>query len=117
MDARAEITLLLKAWNSGDSTAFERLAEHIYTELRLMARRYLRNEQSGNTLQPTAPVHEVYSKRRSPFVGSRISCVSSFFAGRFPGRSPLLSSRAGTPITGYSGNSVCPYSFQIPNLQ
>jgi len=21
------------------------------------------------------------------------------------------------PITGYSGNSSCPYSFQIPNLQ
>jgi RNA polymerase sigma factor (TIGR02999 family) len=58
--ARAEITQLLKAWNSGDSTAFERLAEHVYPELRLMARRYLRNERSGNTLQATALVHEVY---------------------------------------------------------
>jgi RNA polymerase sigma factor (TIGR02999 family) len=56
----AEITNLLKAWSGGDPAALERLAEQVYPQLRLMARRYLRNERLGNTLQATALVHEVY---------------------------------------------------------
>jgi RNA polymerase sigma factor (TIGR02999 family) len=61
MDVRSsEITNLLKAWSGGDPNALERLAEQVYPELRLMARRYLKNERIGNTLQATALVHEVY---------------------------------------------------------
>ena len=61
IDSRtAEITLLLKAWGSGDEAALGRLTEHIYPELRLMARRYMKTEAQGNTLQATALVHEVY---------------------------------------------------------
>jgi RNA polymerase sigma factor (TIGR02999 family) len=56
----AEITGLLKAWSSGDRAALERLAEQVYPELRLMARRYIKNERLGSTLQATALVHEVY---------------------------------------------------------
>jgi RNA polymerase sigma factor (TIGR02999 family) len=56
----AEITSLLKAWSSGDQAALARLAERVYPELRLMARRYMKNEHQGNTLQTTALVHEVY---------------------------------------------------------
>jgi RNA polymerase sigma factor (TIGR02999 family) len=58
--ASAEITNLLKAWSAGDQTALERLAEQVYPELHLMARRYMKNERAGNTLQATALVHEVY---------------------------------------------------------
>jgi RNA polymerase sigma factor (TIGR02999 family) len=50
----------LKAWSTGDQAALARLAEQVYPELRLIARRYLRNEQHANTLQTTALVHEVY---------------------------------------------------------
>jgi RNA polymerase sigma factor (TIGR02999 family) len=56
----AQITNLLKAWSGGDAAALERLAEQVYPELRLMARRYMKNERLGNTLQATALVHEVY---------------------------------------------------------
>ena len=56
----AEITGLLKAWSSGDPAALARLAERVYPELRLMARRHMKNERQGNTLQTTALVHEVY---------------------------------------------------------
>ena len=56
----AEITILLRAWSGGDEAALGRLAEHVYPELRLMARRYMNNERQGNTLQTTALVHEVY---------------------------------------------------------
>jgi len=56
----AEITNLLKAWSGGDPAALERLAEQVYPELRRMARRYMKNERLGYTLQATALVHEVY---------------------------------------------------------
>ena len=55
-----EITNLLRAWNGGDEAALGRLAEHVYPELRLIARRYMKNERQGATLQTTALVHEVY---------------------------------------------------------
>ena len=55
-----EITGLLKAWGSGDEAALGRLAERVYPELRLIARRYMKNERQANTLQATVLVHEVY---------------------------------------------------------
>ena len=56
----AEITGLLKAWSGGDQAALERLVDQVYNELRRIARRYMRNERAGNTLQTTALVNEVY---------------------------------------------------------
>ena len=61
LDARsADITQLLKAWESGDKAALGQVAEHVYLELREMARRCLKNERESNTLQPTAVMHEAY---------------------------------------------------------
>ena len=54
------ITALLKAWNTGDEGALEKLTPVVYPELRRMAARYMRRESAGNTLQPTALVHEAY---------------------------------------------------------
>jgi RNA polymerase sigma factor (TIGR02999 family) len=56
----ADITILLRAWSEGDAAALERLSERVYGELHLMARRHMKNERQGNTLQATALVHEVY---------------------------------------------------------
>jgi RNA polymerase sigma factor (TIGR02999 family) len=50
----------LKAWGGGDEAALAQLTEHVYPELRLMARRYMKNEVPGNSLQATVLVHEVY---------------------------------------------------------
>jgi RNA polymerase sigma factor (TIGR02999 family) len=55
-----EITSLLKAWSGGDQRALERLAGYVYPELRLIARRYMKSEREGHTLQPTALLNEVY---------------------------------------------------------
>ena len=55
-----EVTALLKAWSRGDQAALDRLADHVYGELRLIARRYMRNQSAGNTLQTTAVVNEAY---------------------------------------------------------
>ena len=56
----SEITELLKAWGSGDAAALDQLTPLVYDELRRLARRYMRNERAGNTLQTTALVNEAY---------------------------------------------------------
>jgi RNA polymerase sigma factor (TIGR02999 family) len=58
--ASAEITVFLRAWVSGDAAALDRLTPVVYTELRRLARRYMRRERLGNTLQTTALVHEAF---------------------------------------------------------
>jgi RNA polymerase sigma factor (TIGR02999 family) len=55
-----EITCLLKAWGTGDRSALEQLIPKVYGELRRMARRSLRKERAGHTLQTTALINEVY---------------------------------------------------------
>jgi RNA polymerase sigma-70 factor, ECF subfamily len=55
-----EITELLRAWGAGDAEASEALARLVYAELRRQARRTLRHGRSGDTLQPTALVHEAW---------------------------------------------------------
>jgi RNA polymerase sigma factor (TIGR02999 family) len=56
----AEITRLLQAWGGGDAAALESLTPLVYAELRRMARRSMRRENPGHTLQPTALVNEAY---------------------------------------------------------
>jgi RNA polymerase sigma factor (TIGR02999 family) len=56
------VTRLLSAWQSGDAHALERLTPLIYEELRNRARRYMRRERPGHTLQATAVVHEAFVK-------------------------------------------------------
>ena len=56
----AEVTVLLKAWSGGDERALDRLTAVVHAELHRIARRYMRNERPGNTLQATALVNEVY---------------------------------------------------------
>lgn len=50
----------VKAWSDGDQAALDRLTAKVYQELHRIARRYMRNERAGNTLQTTALVNEVY---------------------------------------------------------
>lgn len=59
---RQAVTRLLSQWQSGDSHALERLTPLIYEELRDRARRYMRRERAGHTLQATAVVHEAFVK-------------------------------------------------------
>ena len=54
------VTLLLVEWRNGDRTALDRLVPIVYRQLQDIARRELRGERQGHTLQPTALVHEVF---------------------------------------------------------
>src|SRR5215510_12515321 len=58
--ASTEVTGLLKAWSNGDQAALDRLSAKVHQELHRIARRYMKNEREGNTLQATALVNEVY---------------------------------------------------------
>jgi RNA polymerase sigma factor (TIGR02999 family) len=56
------VTELLRAWSGGDTTALDALLPLVYEELRRQARRYLRREREGHSLQATALVHEAYMR-------------------------------------------------------
>ena len=58
--APGEISLLLAQLREGNREAESRLIHLVYSELRRLARRYLRAERSDHTLQSTALVHEAY---------------------------------------------------------
>lgn len=60
MTTPEQVTALLIDWKNGNKDAVDRLTPLIYSELRRLADSYLRREQSGHTLQPTALVHEAY---------------------------------------------------------
>jgi RNA polymerase sigma factor (TIGR02999 family) len=64
LDARTgsscQITERLAAWSKGDASAREDVLNAVYSELRMMADRYLQRERPDHTLQPTALVHEAY---------------------------------------------------------
>jgi RNA polymerase sigma-70 factor (ECF subfamily) len=55
-----DITALLVAWAQGDEAALQQLIPLVHRELRQIARRCLKGERPGHTLQPTALVNEAY---------------------------------------------------------
>lgn len=55
-----EVTRLLQAWGSGDREALQQLIPLVYNELHRLAHHYMAAEQSAQTLQTTALVHEAY---------------------------------------------------------
>ena len=59
MAVSQEITGLLKAWGSGESSALDRLIPLVYRELKRLARLHLRRSDAG-TIQTTALVNEAY---------------------------------------------------------
>jgi len=54
------VSQLLIAWSQGDEAALEQLTPLVYDELHRLARRYMRRESPGHTLQTSALVNEAY---------------------------------------------------------
>lgn len=63
-DPREDVTELLAAARAGDSSAAERLFAAVYADLKRIARRQLGG--AGETLSPTALVHEAYLRLARP---------------------------------------------------
>ena len=56
----SDVTRILEAAQQGDPTAADQLLPLVYEELRRLAAHKMANEAPGQTLQPTALVHEAY---------------------------------------------------------
>ena len=55
-----DATDLLQAWGRGEDDALDRLLPLVHEELRRVARRHMRHERVGHTLQASALVNEAY---------------------------------------------------------
>ena len=73
------ITLQVHEYANGDKAALDRLLPLVYSELRRIAQKHLRDERPGHTLQPTALVHEMYARlagQTAPDLQDRIHFLS-----------------------------------------
>jgi len=80
MERQGEITFLLGRLSVGEREAENRLMELVYPELRKIARRYLRGERAGHSLQATALVNEAYLQLVGQLGEKDWSNRSHFFA-------------------------------------
>src|ERR1700679_2331643 len=76
----SEVTQLLNAMDQGDLHAAAHLLPLVYEELRRLAAARLAAEPSGNTLQPTALVHEAYLRLVGTPDGEHWNHRGHFFA-------------------------------------
>src|SRR4051812_29032516 len=89
----SQVTQLLNAIDSGDSQAANQLLPLVYGELRKLAAAKMAHEQPGQTLQPTALVHEAWLR----LVGEeevRFSGRAHFFAAAAEAMRRILIERA-----------------------
>jgi RNA polymerase sigma factor (TIGR02999 family) len=61
-----ELTRILNAVDTGNTSEGDKLFPLAYQELRRLASRLMSNERVGQTLQPTALVHEAYLRLAGP---------------------------------------------------
>lgn len=76
----SEVTQLLNALDRGDPHAAAQLLPLVYDELRRLAAARIAAEPSGNTLQPTALVHEAYLRLVGAPDGDQWDHRGHFFA-------------------------------------
>src|SRR5215470_17661969 len=57
-----DVSVLLHAWSEGDQSALDKLTPIVYKELHSLARRYMRRERPGHSLQTSALVNEAYMR-------------------------------------------------------
>jgi len=62
MPDKTAITQILVAWRAGDDHALGELMPLVHDSLRQLARKYMRGENAGHTLQATALVNEAFLK-------------------------------------------------------
>jgi len=105
----ADVTGLLIAWSEGDRAALDALLPVVYAELRRQARRALRRETAGHTLQPTALVHEAYLRlvdqrpirwqSRVHFFGVAARCMRQVLVDAARTRRAAKRGRGAHPVT------------------
>jgi RNA polymerase sigma factor (TIGR02999 family) len=76
----SDVTRILRDIENGDPRAAEALLPLVYGELRKLAAQRLAQEKPGQTLQPTALVHEAYLRLVGPDQGADWDSRAHFFA-------------------------------------
>src|SRR6266511_1973370 len=76
----SDVTRILNAIGGGDSKAAQDLLPLVYEELRKLAAHKMANEAPGQTLQPTALVHEAWLRLVGPADEGRWHNRGHFFA-------------------------------------
>ena len=87
--AMNDVTQILQALDGGDATAAKRLLALVYAELRTLAR-----EQPGQTLQPTALVHEAWLRLVDGDGRARFENTAHFFGAAAEAMRRILIDRA-----------------------
>jgi RNA polymerase sigma factor (TIGR02999 family) len=75
-----EVTQIIEAIHQGHPNAAEELLPLVYDELRQLAAHRMASERPGQTLQPTALVHEAYLRLTQGGQGQRWDGRGHFFA-------------------------------------
>jgi RNA polymerase sigma factor (TIGR02999 family) len=90
----SEVTRILSAIEQGDPSAAEQLLPLVYEELRQLAAQRLAQEKPGQTLQPTALVHEAYLRLVEGNRGQGWDSRGHFFAAAAEAMRRILINRA-----------------------
>jgi len=90
----SEVSQLLTEVDQGDPQAASQLLPLVYEELRRLAAARLATEPSGNTLQPTALVHEAYVRLVGAPNGDHWDHRGHFFAAAAEAMRRILVDRA-----------------------
>lgn len=90
----SRVTQLIRAANAGDFNASSELLLVVYDELRQLAAQRLAQEKPGQTLQPTALVHEAYLRLVDPDNALRFENRRHFFGAAAEAMRRILVERA-----------------------
>lgn len=90
----SDVTRILEAARQGDPKASEELLPLVYEELRRLAAHRMANEAAGQTLQPTALVHEAWLRLVGSEGQAQFQNRSHFFAAAAEAMRRILIDRA-----------------------
>ena len=90
----SDLTRILEALQSGDAKAAEDLLPLVYEELRRMAAHKMAQEKPGQTLQPTALVHEAWLRLIGPDPSAQFQNRAHFFGAAAEAMRRILIERA-----------------------
>jgi len=90
----SEVTQILQAVERGDAKAANELLPLVYDELRRLAAYRMAQEAPGNTLQPTALVHEAWLRLVAPEQQAQFQNRAHFFGAAAEAMRRILVDRA-----------------------
>jgi RNA polymerase sigma factor (TIGR02999 family) len=102
-DSMSDVTQILNAIQAGDPSAAAQLLPLVYDELRVLASQRMAQEKPGQTLQPTALVHEAYLRLVGGAPNQNWDGRGHFFAAAAEAMRRILIDRARHKQTGKAG--------------